>query len=147
MKPALVLLVALGCASPPDASSDTLLRGVQTYSDDMRWRRWEDAATFVPPARREAYLDVREEHDDDLRFVGVQVKRVRLRGDRKSALVQLEVQWMRDSEGILHETTIEQLWQKAGGLWLLDAEYFHDGDALPIVEGPDEPPDQKEEPA
>ncbi len=139
----LILGLAAGCFQR-QSRSETLLHDVRHYHEGMRWRRYEDAAAHVPPSSREDFLDERDELDDDLNIAEYEIKRLKINTADDTALVQVKLRWHLDSEGIVHDTVVEQVWERRDGTWYLVEEHRKRGAAMP---GLPEEPDESDTPA
>jgi len=152
MRHALILVVVLvaGCASK-QRQGDELMDSVMTYNEGVRWERLAAAATRVPPAERDDFVDERDQLAEDLRISDWEIKRVRQRGERR-AEIHVKYTWYRDDEGIVHETHAMQRWERRGRAWLIVGEERLRGDEMPgLTDGPEdegegeEPPEDSEE--
>jgi hypothetical protein len=130
-------LAAAACGAAPRQIPDITdeLRG---YHEGLRWRRYDDSALRIAPREREAFLDEREELDEDLRIDDWELLRLRFRDDRERARVDVRFTWHLDSRGIVHKSVVRQEWERRGDLWILAAEVQLRGEAMP---GVDQPPD------
>jgi hypothetical protein len=138
MKPraaTLVILLAVctaACATR-QKKTETLLETSQRYQEGIRWQRFEDAASHVPPALREAFLDEHDELSEDLRIDDYEVIRVKFKKNNEEARVQVKYTWHRDSEGLVKETVTDQRWKLHGLTWLLEEEVVRRGEDMPGV--------------
>jgi hypothetical protein len=132
MKSALVLvLVASGCgAATSRERGEDLVTDLRVFHEGLRWRRYDEAADHVPPAARTRFLDVHEELDSDLRIDDYDIVRVSWSGTR-AAKVRVRCTWHLDSVGVVHETTVDQSWERQGKVWRIVASEHHKGETLP----------------
>ena len=124
-----VILVVAVAACGGAQRREALMETVQTYNEGVRWQRFTAAATAVPPAERDAFLDEREALADDLNITDYEVVRVADRGDR--AEVQLKLTWFLDSRGSVHDTWVRQRWERQGAAWRVVDERRVRGVAMP----------------
>lgn len=125
-----VLAAGLACAGKSPAGK-TLLADVRHFEEGLRWRRYDDSASHVVPGNRTAFLDERDELDEDLNISEYEIVRISMHGE--SASVLIKYRWHKNSEGLLKTTTTEQDWEQRAGKWLLVAEYFKRGDQMPAI--------------
>jgi hypothetical protein len=141
----LVLAVALaslppaGCGSTQRASSEDLMGEIRFYLEGVRWQRYQDAVARLPPERREAFLDEREELDEDLRIDDYEIERVKVSADGRAAVVQVKYTWHLNSVGLVRTTVSELAWQRHGKHWLVMAEVRKRGHEMPGLAEPEEP--------
>lgn len=128
------LALVVSCAGPPRRGGEQLTTDLRGYNEALRWRRYDDAAARLPVVEREAFLDARQELDEDLRIDEYEVERIKLSKDEKTAVVQVRYVWHLDSIGVVHETIQEQDWEFQPPGWLLIAERRKRGHPLPLVE-------------
>jgi hypothetical protein len=130
-----VLLAACGAA--PKRGED-LMESVMTYNDGIRWDRLAVAASRVPPAEREDFVDEKDELGEDLKITDWEVKRVK--SEKGKARVHIEYTWYRDDEGIVRETHAIQQWEQRGSAWLMVGERRLRGAEMPGLD--DEEPEE-----
>ena len=124
------VLVLAGCAGTGQSAGERLLNDVRAFHEDLRWRRFDDAAELVPPASRERFMDDREALDDDLRIDDYEIERTKMVKEGV-AEVQVRYTWHLDTRGTVHETVVEQRWERIGRGWLLFAEDRKRGEPMP----------------
>lgn len=133
-----VALAVSACAGREKAQEDFLDR-LREYQEGLRWRRYEAAVAYRLPSEREAFLDARDELDDELRIDDYEIERVKFSDGRKAAIVQVRYVWHLDSVGVVHETVVEQGWERRGNAWVIVAERIKRGEKMPGV--PEKPSD------
>jgi hypothetical protein len=127
---ALVLLAACSGASSGKKTED-LMSDVRDFQEGLRWRRYEDAALLVPSANREKFLDAHEELDADLRIDDYEIERLSLAKDQLHATVRVRITWHLDSAGKVHDTVIDESWQRDGKTWHIVGSEHKRGEVLP----------------
>ena len=138
--------LVLGCAGAQ--AVEPLPQAVRGYNDAVRWQRFTAAAAHLDPARRDDFLDARDQLHEDLRINDFEVIRVRLDRDGVRARVHIKTTWHLDSEGIVRDTHTVQTWHRAGKQWLLIRETHLRGEPMPGVEKPaDASPESREDAA
>lgn len=130
MKRAILSLVlfAASCV-PPSGQAYALTDAVRTYTEGVKWERFEAAAAVIPPRERDAFLDERDELAKDLRITETEILRITQR-DRR-AEVQVKLSWYKDSEGVVRSSVASQHWERQGKVWRLVDEYRSRGDEMP----------------
>jgi hypothetical protein len=115
-------------------SSRELLYDVRAYNEGVRWVKLPQAAARIPPAEREAFLDEREQLEDDLRIDDFEITRLKMSGETNElADVQIKWTWHMDSKGIVRTTTSRQKWRRYGKRWLMLHEAHVRGDIMPGI--------------
>jgi hypothetical protein len=147
---ALALLVALAglaasCAAT-QRKTEPLEDSVRTYNEGVRWQRFDEAATRVPPDRRDDFLDQRDQLHEDLRVSDYEIVRVRYDARGRRARVQIKYTWYLDSRGKVHETHAVQTWHQGKEIWILRGERFLRGEPMPGLEGGKPAPDAQASP-
>jgi hypothetical protein len=130
---------AAGCAVG-DGMQDKLYDSTREYNRAMRWGDADDAAAHLPVVSRDRFLEIHEEHREELDVVDYNVVRLQLDKGRGVARARAELQWHTDERLILETTTIDQVWQWHEGQWVLVDEYRSSGTPLAIFAEPDEKP-------
>jgi hypothetical protein len=109
-------VTACGSATPPPVS------GKKSATDDfiyaLRWKRYEEAATFFTSEHRRAFLDQFDALGKDLTVTDVRMKRIQPRDNGRSAEAVLEMDYQRLPSANLKTLRIDQTWV-----------YFETGDA------------------
>ncbi len=125
----LVLLCA--CSASAKSAQEDLLEGVRDFQEGLRWRNYDQAAHRVPAASRERFLDAHEELDDDLRIDDYEIERVTVEKDRDRAMVRVSYTWHLDTVGTVHETTVDEAWERQGKVWRIVSATYRRGEPLP----------------
>ena len=127
-------VVACGAACGGNQKpQDDLLYNVRGYQEGLRWRRYEDSASRLAPSKREAFLDKRDELDDELRVDDYEIMRVKMQAQGKKATVQVKLTWHLDSVGIVKDTVVEESWERHKTGWFLVGEKLKRGPEMPGV--------------
>jgi hypothetical protein len=138
MMRSLLIALTLAACMPPSTQGAALYDAARTYTEGVRWERFEAAAVVIPPAERAAFLDERDVLAEDLRITDSEITQVAQHG--RTAEVSVKHAWYKDSEGTLHETVVKQAWERQGKAWRLVDEYRARGDAMPGVRERDPAP-------
>ena len=77
------VLALAACASAPRSGED-LFESVRTYHEGVRWERFPAAASRVPPAERDEFVEERDRLAEDLRISDYEVVRVAAKTDRRA---------------------------------------------------------------
>jgi hypothetical protein len=134
----------VACGAAPKKGED-LMESVMTYNEGVRWERLTAAASRVPPAEREDFVDERDELAEDLKITDWEVKRVSDKGS-DAAFVHVKYTWYKSDEGIVHETHARQSWERKGKAWLIVDERRTRGEEMPgLAEGEEEEDEDTEE--
>ena len=112
MMRSLLIALTLAACMPPSTRGAALYDAARTYTEGVRWERFEAAAAVVPPAERAAFLDERDVLAKDLRITDSEITRVDQHG--RTAEVSVKHAWYKDSEGTLRETVVRQAWVRQG---------------------------------
>ncbi len=109
-----------------------MMYDIRAYNEGLRWDKLPQSAIRIPPAERDAFLDEREQLQDELRIDDFDITRLNTEGETKDrANVQIRWVWHMDREGIVKETTSKQSWKRYGSRWLMLHEVFVRGDEMP----------------
>ena len=129
--------------------NDDMMYDIRAYNEGLRWDKLPQSAIRIPPAERDAFLDEREELQDELRIDDFDITRLKTEGETKDqANVQIKWVWHMDREGIVKETTSEQRWKRHGSRWLMLREIYLRGDEMPgLAEDDGEDEGEGEDPA
>jgi hypothetical protein len=143
MKPLAFVMLVAGCGAAGGHSEDTLGDVVRVFNDDVRWSKFDTAAVFIPTTQRERFLDDWDERAKDLKITEYDIVKV-TRKSEAEAKVQIKLEWYKDSEGKVHETSEMQTWERRKKQWMLVDEARVRGDEMPGLAEPlqkDEPVD------
>lgn len=140
----LLFIVALGLGAPACISradrAENFMVSMRGYNDGIRWQRFANAASAVPAAERDAFLDERADLEKELRIDDWELLRVSYQGDHmQRAEVRVRYTWHLDRVGVVNETTTVQSWERRGKHWVIAEEVRAVGPEMPGVE---EPPPQ-----
>ncbi|MCA9527144.1 MAG: hypothetical protein KC549_12700 [Myxococcales bacterium] len=125
---AVVLVGTLGglaCGTAPSVNdTGDLVQALQSYNRLIRWQRWNDAASFVPPEQRTAWLDKRMRGGAGLSIADVALAGVQqASAQAEEATVYVRIAWYRVPDTTLRESVWKQSWKlDRGEGWRLVAE-------------------------
>ena len=128
-----VVVASLAACASPQKRTESLLETSTRFQEGLRWRRFEDAASHVPPAEREDFLDEHDKLDADLRIDDYEVIRVHFKDGHEEAQVQVKYSWHLDGEGVVKETVTDQKWKLHGSAWWLEEEAKKRGEDMPGI--------------
>jgi hypothetical protein len=124
------LLTLVACSAGMKSSED-LMTDVRTFQEGLRWRKYDMAADYVPAPAREKFLEAHDDIDGDLRIDDYEVVRVKVEEGRERALVRVKYTWHLDSVGAVHDTVVEQSWERQGKVWRILASAHKHGEEMP----------------
>jgi hypothetical protein len=127
----LAVLLAAGCSASARSANEDLVTDVREFQEGLRWRSYDRAAGHVPAHRREQFLDAHEELDRDLRIVDYELERVTIERDGRHAVVRVRFTWHLESVGRVHETTVDERWERQGKVWRIVGAAHRRGEPLP----------------
>lgn len=122
------LLLLCACAGGAKKTED-LLFDLRTFQEGLRWRKYEMAADYVPPAVRDKFLDAHDDSDDDLRIDDYELLRVEREGD--GARVRVKYTWHLNSVGSVHDTVFDERWERQGRVWRITENEHRRGEPMP----------------
>ena len=114
----LALAVAGCAASTPDATLDA---AVETYNESLRWKRFDNAAAFLPAADQAEFLQRYTEAEDDLHIDAIEVRGARFDPNHEppAATVTVVASAYRLPSTILRKVVITQRWELGAAGWTL----------------------------
>lgn len=135
MARAVVIAFALSLVAPACGGVtqrvEPLPDSVRIYNSAVRWQKFQQAASRLPPEQRDSFLDERDQLAEDLRVDDYEVIRMRTSGEGDRAKVQIKYTWHLDSRGIVKTTHTVQDWQRYGKVWVMVTERHMRGDDMP----------------
>jgi len=137
----LMLIVALGLVAPACVSradrAENFMVSMRGYNDGVRWQRFANAASAVPAAERDDFLDERADLEKELRIDDWELLRVHYEGAQlQRAEVRVRYTWHLDRVGTVNETTTVQSWERRGKHWVIAEEVRATGPEMPGVSEP-----------
>jgi len=126
-----------GCGGQTKRHSE-FMDTIRQYNDGIRWNDAPLAASLIPLAEREDFLEERADFEDDLRVGDYEIQRVRWGAGRKRAEIDVRFTWHLDSKGIVNKSMTKQLWRRFGKSWLMVEESMIRGEPMPGVPEIDE---------
>jgi hypothetical protein len=136
-----VLFVAtwVGCQSVrPKSPTEKLRDATQTFYDGLRWKRYGQAAIWLPPAEREPFLKRRSAEAEDLFVLDYDVRRIEIAPDGQRAAVDVVYRWHKLPSTTIETTVIRQHWTYLGEDWQVDKQEQLENEKP--AEGPATPP-------
>ena len=133
---ATLLLVTSACAAAAQQHpEESISEQVRLYHEDLRWGRFEAAASHLPAKHRSDRIDEWDEHGKDLKITEFEIVRIDPRG-ADAARAQVKVSWYLESEQIVRETSAVELWERKGKQWTLVEESRLRGHEMPGLAEP-----------
>jgi len=113
------LLILPACTAPE--TSQHLRASVQEYNQNLRWKRFSSAASYLIPDERAGFLKRYLAAEDDLHIQSIEVRGVSpaQSNDRKGADVTVVAESYLLPSTVVRRTTILQHWEQIGGTWRL----------------------------
>lgn len=115
----LLMLVLSACAPAQknlDVKATTDLKETLTdYNMKMRWGLWDQAAQYVDPAFKQAFLGEMEARGDDYKIVGIESRNIIFQ--ENTADVEYEMEWYTESMVVKKDKFVDR-WIQVGGVWL-----------------------------
>jgi hypothetical protein len=126
MKGFVIALAALscalcGCQSKPQERAN-LGFSVQTYHQHLRWGRYQQAASFLVPEERNAFLGRHDELGDDYKVMNVEIRHLAPEADPNEASAEVIIEWVREPDMVVHKDKRTQTWVLREGAWLLERD-------------------------
>ena len=114
-----------GCQTT--ASPLELKTSVKGFNENLRWERFDAAATFLPPAERSAFVRHYLELQEDLSIQNLEVRNVQLHEQEEipRAQVLILAEYYLLPSTVVHRQTLTQEWEFQQGVWLLVNPGFH----------------------
>jgi hypothetical protein len=131
----LVASLSLSACAAPGSGDMDLSRSVSMYNDALRWKRFEQAAAFIPADARAAFLERYLATEDRLQIESLEVRSVVSIPEQDVPTFDVVVvasAYLLPSNVVERITLIER-WQQRGGVWRM---VHADHDLAP----PQEPP-------
>jgi len=129
----LAVIGLVACGGGMNRTED-LLTDVRTFQEGIRWRKYEMSADYVPAAARERFLDQQDVIDKDLRIDDYELERIKVENDQTKARVTVKYTWHLDSVGTVHDTVVEERWERQGKVWRVVASEHKRGEDMPRAE-------------
>lgn len=134
-----ITLLLVGCGGVPLPDAPDLSESVRQFNDGVRWERFANAASALPPRERSQFVDDMDQRAGDVKITDYELVRVDPRGER-GARVQVKLTWYKVSEGTVHETHAVQTWERHGKAWWMVDEARLRGAEMPGLREPPEHP-------
>jgi hypothetical protein len=114
-----LFVALLAAACPP--RQDLLMDAVSGFNNNLRWKRFEDAGSCMPPALRAAFVKSLAKDEDRLNITDLEVKEVLLDEDRAHAAVRVRMAWYWSDVLVEKKADLVQRWERIGRDWTLTA--------------------------
>jgi len=127
-------VLCVGCVAPSATERDQLRDQVRGYHDDMRWRRYGEAAQYLPQPRRKRFLEQVDDLKDDLEIADYELVSVTTKAEGR-VQVRVAFDWESKRTGLLRRTEVVEVWVRAAGSWMLAESHHAKGEKLPFLDG------------
>lgn len=114
----------VGCAASPHSADNTmsLHSSLGEFHKNLRWARYEHAATQIDPTFRSRFMGRYEELGEDFHIVSLEVKKVEMdaKSDRvAAATVEVEQQWYKEPAMTVKKERYIEVWERSRVGWAL----------------------------
>ena len=122
----LALVILLGCMVSLQGCAggmggtvqDQLQRSTMMYFDGIRWKKFSQAALFIPLENRIEFVQKREDARDEFTVTDCEVKGVLYDSGTETAVVEVEYKWYKLPSMTIRTTRLQQKWEFKDG-WLI----------------------------
>lgn len=99
-------------ACPP--KHELLHQSVSDFNNNLRWKRWEEAAAYMPAGLRMAFVQSLEKDkaDDRLNITDFELKDFAIDEESKHAVVRVRLCWYFNTEGVEKKGMLTQKWER-----------------------------------
>jgi hypothetical protein len=129
-------LALLGCLSATQRREDDLIRDARFFNDDLRWARWDQMGSTMPPDEKQLFLSRVQLVGTDLVMCDFEVKSVNFETPSTTAKVTVYIEWYMKTDPSVRQVTLEQRWENRAGRWLMVKQRRSHGDRFPLVPEP-----------
>jgi len=106
-----------GCAAQ---KQDMLMQNVKDFNNNLRWKRYDHAAQYMPADMSEAFTETMEKDDENLSITDFEFKEIVASPDGNSLKVKVKIAWHKKNEGVEKKAVLTQNWKKGGtGTWYM----------------------------
>jgi hypothetical protein len=133
--------LAAGCMLDGYSAREKVATAAREYNDGVRWGRFEVAAEHVQPEKRRRFVERHKALEEELEIADYEMTGIELDGKKERATAHVEYTWTLKRVGLVEKTATEQVWELAGGRWIVASETRVRGKPLSLF---DEPPRKAE---
>lgn len=141
LRRALMGVALAACITPGQQRVELLSRSAQEFNADLRWGRFETAASSLPPDEARRFLARVDLLEKDLVMADFEVTQIKLGDPTTSATVLVAFEWYQHSDPVIRRTVVEQKWEHQGGAWMVIEQRRLRGERFPLI--PDAPEPQQ----
>ena len=133
----LLLSAATLSCSGGQGPHQKLVDSVHRYNEAVRWRAHEKAASYVPVAQRETYLETRRSSSKDMKILDYEIEQIRQVLKNQKAEARVRFSWVKMPNNIVQRTTFVQTWKYGENKkWTLGDQRIAPKDAAPSKDVP-----------
>ena len=125
-----------GCLLQNISASETLRDSVVGLNDELRWQRMDLAVDRVAPSFRQEFVHAHGRWGGEVQVADTELLRVRIDDEDGSATSLVAVRWYSMRTMTLHQSTLEQNWERAGRYFILTSEDVVGGDERIFADEP-----------
>jgi hypothetical protein len=115
--PPFLLIVLAIAACPP--KHERLMQSVSDFNNNIRWKRFEAAGGYMPPALRAAFVEHLEKDEEKINFTDYEVKEVVMDDEEQHAVVRVSLKWFIINEGVEKKAQVIQKWDLVESNWVM----------------------------
>ncbi len=116
------------------SSTEKVTLAAREYNEDVRWGRFDQAASKIIKEERNRFIEKRSNFGDDLEIADYEITGIEVDKKKQTATARVEYQWMLKNRQLLEKTVTRQEWEKRGFEWVIVKEVRVKGAPLAIFD-------------
>jgi hypothetical protein len=114
--------------------TDRVTNAAREYNDDVRWGRFDQAASHVAKAKRQRFVERRSALEEELQIADYEVTGIEVDKKKNTATARVQYSWTLRSRQLVEKTTTKQEWEQEGREWIMAKETRLSGSPLVIFD-------------
>jgi len=115
----MIFLTLVSCATPY-SNRKNLRQTVAAFYDDLRWKRFDNAAQRLPEEKQETFLQYCLDTENDLSIDSLEIRSIILHNKNQTAQVILQAEYTLLPSTVVQKRRLAQRWKRDGNAWYLE---------------------------
>jgi hypothetical protein len=104
-----------------EKKKDALEMSIKDFNNSLRWKKYQDAAGYLPPELRGPFIEAAEKDEKDLNITDYEFKDQFVDRELGKAVVRVKITWYKNNEAVEKSGHITQRWVARGDAWVIEA--------------------------
>jgi len=110
------ILMTTACPPPKE---DVFITSIKDYNNNLRWKRFEGASSYLPPDLRGDFLEDMEKDAENLNITDFEIKDIKIDQASGTAVIKVRLTWYKNNEVVEKKGFVTEKWVLHDKNWVM----------------------------